>query len=858
MSINDTVKDVAKKVSSWLGEQEGRWAEKEDSTHEVQEALSFTPSMLFQMMPYQYYDEKTQLFINKGSHGFGFLLEPSVGADEALVQSMADLIKNKITDEVEVQWCLLGHPWVGSTLEAAFETQKRAGGIFEELSRRAMDYHKKAALQGYKNKRNIPAVLRDYQCYFWVSQKNTHDVDLFLSVRDEIEAELKVSRLYFTRITLDRFLALLHALTSPNLHKLHFPEVTHNPLETLDKQVLNLGTSFTVEPEHIDIQYQHETEFFTTRAVSLSVNKFPDRFALWMTPDLFCNLFRSEKGITCPFLMTLHARLIPQSQAKQLAGRKFFSLDKRARAPYAKFVTGTVEGAHEWKHLRDQLADDSIRLCETFFNITLFSDPKTSKEEVAKAFSTFRYNGIELYVTRYTQMQNYLSCLPFFNSEGLFNDLKRFGKVSKMTHWNVANLIPIVADFKGTNQGILLPSFRNQLSFIDNFDDHALPITNYNATIIASSGSGKSVLSQNIIMHALGRGDLVFVMDVGGSYKHLCQTLGGTYIDASTLKLNPFTLFDFEDSSNDAGGNRIDNREIIRNLLAIMASPEHPIVQVQMDWLLEAAQTVWREKKQDASIDDIVRFLKDLYDSQSQHHDMRLHDLILHLKKYTTGDLYGHIFNGKAPLLTDQSFVVLELGALDNQPDLLKIVMFVMIVIIQGQFYHSDRARRKLCIIDEAWRWLAEGENKIAAKFIEMGFRTARKHKGAFIVIAQMLDDLNKSVQGKAIKSSSDIQFILRQGDFKKYVKEHPEEFDTLQETLISGFGEAKNNGYSEMMVRIGTIYSFHRLFLDPFSKVLFSSDAKEVTAIQKCLDKGMILKDAIAHVADHYYGDET
>jgi conjugal transfer ATP-binding protein TraC len=85
------------------------------------------------------------------------------------------------------------------------------------------------------------------------------------------------------------------------------------------------------------------------------------------------------------------------------------------------------------------------------------------------------------------------------------------------------------------------------------------------------------------------------------------------------------------------------------------------------------------------------------------------------------------------------------------------IVMFVMIVIIQGQFYQSPRHIKKRCIIDEAWRFLCEGSNPIAANFIEQGFRTARKHNGGFGVITQYLLDTDKTIQGQAIAASSDI-----------------------------------------------------------------------------------------------------
>ena len=157
-----------------------------------------------------------------------------------------------------------------------------------------------------------------------------------------------------------------------------------------------------------------------------------------------------------------------------------------------------------------------------FYGVTLFTTPERQKVDISNTISTFRSNGIELYRPRYIQFIYYLVALPFFSSEGLFQSLKKLGRVQRMKHTNVANLLPIVAEFKGSACGVLLPTFRHQLCFMDNFDDKALPITNFNQLIVASPGAGKSVYCNESILNSLSRGGKVFVIDLGGSYKNLC------------------------------------------------------------------------------------------------------------------------------------------------------------------------------------------------------------------------------------------------------------------------------------------------------------------------------------------------
>jgi len=441
-------------------------------------------------------------------------------------------------------------------------------------------------------------------------------------------------------------------------------------------------------------------------------------------------------------------------------------------------------------------------------------------------------------------------------TEGLFSSLEMLGMTKKLSHYNVANLLPIVADFKGSKQGLLLPTYRHQLFHLNTFDDRVLPITNFNRLTIASPGAGKTLFEQAQILDGLSRGQIIFVIDLGASYKHLCDLVGGTYIDASTLTLNPFTLFDF-DGVTDIKGEQVNDYIQIRDLLAIMASPNEALGEVQKAWLLEATLTCWREHGKDARMDHVLDALRGLLLKPESRNDRRLKDLLILLAKYGSDGIYGKMFNSDTPLLNGSNFVVLEMGGLEANPELLTIVMFVMIVIIQGQFYHSDRRVQKRCVIDEAWRFLAAGSNEIAAQFIEQGFRTARKHTGGFAVITQQLADTSKTVQGQAIASSADTKIIMRQGAFKDYMEKHPDSFNPLQVAMIESFGEAKTQGFSNLMIQFGNLFSFHRYFCDPFSRVMFSTSGDEFGEIESLIATGVSLSTAIGLVAQKYYGDE-
>jgi conjugal transfer ATP-binding protein TraC len=101
--------------------------------------------------------------------------------------------------------------------------------------------------------------------------------------------------------------------------------------------------------------------------------------------------------------------------------------------------------------------------------------------------------------------------------------------------------------------------------------------TNYNACIAAESGSGKSFLTNYIITAYRSLGAKVWCIDVGDSYKNICETYQGDYLDFNPKTrpcLNFFELIEdyFGESEDDdsSGG----EEDLIIGLLSVMAAPK--------------------------------------------------------------------------------------------------------------------------------------------------------------------------------------------------------------------------------------------------------------------------------------------
>lgn len=825
---------------------------------------SLSVSALSNLFPYRLYDSKKAVFINQKSVMKIAEMPLLSGANEKLIKDLVSIINKTIEDEIFVRIVRVTHRNIQKRLSAIENANSQLGGIYAGISKKQMDFLKYAAVNGFENNAGLNTTILDSRIFIELSmpcktqRKDTFDNSI-KTINDtfaKISIELNTASIPMSVIDAETFLSIFRNFLQFD-HKNLDLDFRYDESQYLNTELTKLGIETHVEEDSIIFTNSKNND--EHQATTYTLSKLPKSYALYNTADFLAHIDKNA-SITCPHIFSVAFKITPAEKSKEKAKSKYFSLEKKANSILTRYFTKLKDQFEEWSYVRNQLERDEIRLAEVYSAITLFSEKENHSKYCSQFESTMQacpYGGFE--VTRPTKIQ-----LPLFKSnfpgviaEGMWTDLKNASLVRQRSTWNLVNILPLLGDWKGSYNGFVAPGMRNQLAAIDIFSNE-VPTDNNNVAIAAGSGAGKSVLTQTMIFQVLASNGIVFIIDKGDSYKKLCQLLDGVYVDGKNLKLNPFTYL-HQIKDQDAIQLYFS---MIRDLLATIVSPNGELDSVSRAHLLQASFSAYERYQKSTNIDSVVEALTHLDEKQKEQtgiNDRRLYDLITLLKEYTTTGINGQYFNEASTIDPNAKLVVLELGSIDANEDLVRSVLFSLINTISQRMYLSDRSQKKMCIIDEAWALLT-GENKLASKFIEKGFRTSRKHGGSFVTITQGVTDYFKDECALACWNNSDIKIILRQneGALKKFNDDHPNIFSAYEIYVLSQFKPAKEAGFSSFMLKAGALTTFHRLFLDPHSRILFSTHPQEFQMVFDLIThQKMDLWRAIDMTARYFYKNE-
>jgi conjugation system TraG family ATPase len=393
-------------------------------------------------------------------------------------------------------------------------------------------------------------------------------------------------------------------------------------------------------------------------------------------------------------------------------------------------------------------------------------------------------------------------------------------------------------------------------------------ISNRNKFIVGGSGSGKSFFTNHMLRHYAEQDTDIVIVDIGHSYKGLCDMMGGyyfTYSEENYIKFNPFITHDgkkpdtekaeslksliislYGKDWNPDGGSSGINSLTKGEYMAISSSISGYYLHLE------------ENKDIRPSFNTFYEYLDNEFRSQMEKDGVRekdfdLTNLLFVLKSFYKGGEYDYLLNSEENLdLHDQKFIVFEIDAIKDNPVLFPVVTIILMEVFISKM-RKKKGVRKVMLIEEAWKAIARSG---MAEFIKYLYKTCRKFFGETWIVTQEIEDMLESpIIKKAIINNADTKIVL---DLSKFMNK----FDNISalmglseheanQILSLNRHEAKDRKYKEVFVSFNGVYS--NIYCVEVSKeeyLTFTTEEKEKQAVEQAAERLGNYEQAVLEVS--------
>ena len=389
-------------------------------------------------------------------------------------------------------------------------------------------------------------------------------------------------------------------------------------------------------------------------------------------------------------------------------------------------------------------------------------------------------------------------------------------------------------------------------------------IENYNVFLLGPSGSGKSFFMNKYLKSCYDAGQHVFLIDVGDSYRALCNIIkeeskgaDGTYYTfekGKPISFNPFrNVGRFKTADNQA------LNFIFTLMLTLWKNGNEAMNSASMKLVRDSIMAFldrW-EGSSDPVFNDYYKYVRDefcisLGEKEIGKEYFDLKDYLISLEQFYEGGVYDYLLNSydNADILNDR-FVVFEIDRIKGDPVIYPVTTLVIMDAFMEKMASSGDF--KVMCIEEAWKAIMG--TQMATYMMEL-WKTARKHRTSAVVVTQELKDIISSpVIRDTIVENSAVKILL---DQTRYVNR----FDTLAEHLsldeddkamvlsLNRYHKGLAAG-REVYFNLGNRKSFvMRLEVSPEERIAFSSQKRDKVRLAKEVSRTGSYVKAVKRIA--------
>lgn len=458
--------------------------------------------------------------------------------------------------------------------------------------------------------------------------------------------------------------------------------------------------------------------------------------------------------------------------------------------------------------------------------------------------------------------KTFYACLPGAASKNEYLRLSYLEVVAYLTH---------VESFKkGNANGIVLVDMFGKPYVFDFWDEENKYVEARNMMIFGPTGQGKSFTVNHLLDQCFWNGDVIFIIDVGGSYKRATNLNGGLYLDSkdqSNLRFNPFL-----DCYKSEGGSYMPQLDmngkkdtIFVDFLATLLISCYGGLEVGAKGAADVLKKsiigyydyLNQNTEQRPCFDTYYAYFKTVFHKENPELSeyFNLKEFIFLMEKYTSAKEFGFLLNSEKTFDSVNRWICFDLVGLAGNDSLGKPTMLIVMNLFEKimKLHFGNRVRM---FIDEAVDFLKGSQ---MGDYIGGLYRKIRKQGGQVCIITQTLDyldDLDPLVRS-SILGNSEIKVLLnhlKAGHLFKQIQ-NDLSFSNSEMELLKNQTPA-DNSYRIGFMKFGTMKGFlFRMEISPQTYALYQTNAKEIELIDKLIDSTGNIDSAVESFVEEKFG---
>jgi conjugation system TraG family ATPase len=394
-------------------------------------------------------------------------------------------------------------------------------------------------------------------------------------------------------------------------------------------------------------------------------------------------------------------------------------------------------------------------------------------------------------------------------------------------------------------------------------------LNNQNCLTIGPSGSGKSYTMGNFMVQRYERSSRQIIIDVGGTYKNLMESLVGLeayfeYDPEHPLSFNPFLLGKREGRYHIIG----DKINFLVALLATIwkgTSSQVPLTPAERAIFVRIIPSYYawldEQPKESPSMKGFYHWFKAEHEARKGQAEylaemqfFNVAQFLVVLKPFVEGE-YGRVLNAEREIdISDLPLVCFDMARIKSDPALYPVVSMLITELALDQVRKFPKDQ-KYVYMDEAWAMLSDS----MGEWVETMYRTIRKNNGSICIITQGIDEIISSSVGAAIIQNAATQIILNHTDKNQVSKTATHlGFTTHEVDLIHSIRVGTN--YRELFIKQGDTAKVYCLEVCPHLDAVLSSKPVERNYLRELMERyqGNIHYAANQFVEDKLLGKEV